>query len=203
MNNILATGFARYNAGNITNNISFENQSTIVGEFSGQNILDTATLFRNFYNTFVGYKAGQNSINVSKNIFVGFEAGLNVYAGSNNIIIGKNADNDKSLEIYDIISIGNANYTENNSISLGTSNINSGYQNISIGLQNNIQGLQNMVFGNKNYLPHGTSESLIIGNNNLLSSDAISSNIIIIGNKNFDNSLRNFYKRQRNLLANQ
>ena len=129
MNNILASGFARYNAGNITNNISFENQSTIIGEFSGQNILDTSTLYRNFYNTFVGYKAGQNSINVVKNIFVGFEAGLNVYAGSNNIIIGKNEDYGNSMNIYDIVSVGNGNYTETASMSLGTSNINKGYQN--------------------------------------------------------------------------
>jgi hypothetical protein len=178
-NNILANGESRFNAGGVTNNISFENQSTIVGENAGQNIVDPSATLRNFYNTFVGYKAGQFSINVFKNIFVGFEAGMNVTAGSENIIIGRNKDDGDSLRLNNIISLGFDNTTPDKSISIGTSNNIIGFANIGMGINNSILGLQNISFGNGNTILT-SNDTLVIGNNNETYADNGGS--IIVGN---------------------
>lgn len=178
-NNILANGESRFNAGGVTNNISFENQSTIIGENAGQNIVDTAATLRNFYNTFVGYKAGQFSINVFKNIFVGFEAGMNVTSGSNNIIIGRNYDGGNSLRLNNIISLGFDNTTPDRSVSIGTSNNILGFANLGIGINNNMSGQQNIAFGNGNTIL-SNNDVLVIGNNNQTYSGKGGS--IILGN---------------------
>lgn len=183
MNNILANGLSRFNSSSVTNNISFDFQSAILGEYAGKdlkignNSLSSFELQRNFYNVFLGYKAGQNSINSIKNIFIGSETGINLN-GSNNIIIGKNIDIGLSEYSYNVISIGDDNRTSTYSITIGGGNKNIGFQNILLGKNNNIKGDYNTAIGNDNTL-FGNS-NIAFGNNTLSNIEGS----IIFGNNN-------------------
>lgn len=217
MNNILSTGFSRYSSGTLTNNISFNNQSLFIGEYTGDAIKNS-DLIRNYNNTIIGFKAAQNSVNLLKNIIIGYEAYMNGN-GSNNIVIGKEYDNGIFLNLYDIILLGHQNSIQNYSVCVGSSNTTIGYQNLTYGILNNIYGMQNIALGSDNYyignntitignnnkINFQTKKSLIIGNNNgyqdtsnqFLSvssniSSNINDNIIIIGNNNLNNSLINY-----------
>ncbi len=203
MLSILATGQARYNNSGLTNNLNFDNQSTIVGENAGKDlkIVSDTNIQKNFYNTFLGYQAGRFSIISSENIYIGFEAGIYLN-GSNNIMIGKNYENGISDLSYNAISIGRLNKTFNNSVSIGTSNINTGITNILLGNDNNLLGDDNIAFGNLNNYKN-INKSGFIGYNNtllninstfLLGNDNKYSNLVssmVLGNNNNINNCSN------------
>lgn len=188
MNNILATGYPRYNGGANTEYIKFDNQSTIIGESAGKNLyLYTDTLVGNYYNTYLGYNAGLNSIQSFGNVYIGYQAGMNIENGSNNIVLGHENNDGFTVSAYDIISIGIDNTTSTNSISIGTSNVNSGYNNVMLGKSNDSFNADNVIcIGNENVYSN-IDDSIIIGHDNNVISDRLNSNIIILGNNNIKN----------------
>jgi len=187
MLSILATGQARYNTGSITNNINFDNQSTIIGENSGKDLKigeGVNIIQKNFNNTFVGYKAGQYSIASIENIFIGYQSG-SLLNGSNNIMIGKNSDNGILETSYDAISIGRLNKSDNNSVSIGSYNNNLGYFNYVGGNENYLNGNFNLLEGNTNIL-YNSFQTINLGYNNNSSNIY---NSIIYGNENISSNL--------------
>jgi hypothetical protein len=164
MNSILPSGLPRYNSANLTDNIKFDNQSVIIGENAGKDVKQQAALSKNYFNTFLGYSAGQNSAKASDTIFVGAQSGMNLYSGSNNIIIGRERDDGTFISVYDILSLGLFNQTLNNSISVGSYNQTNGYMSLGIGKYNVATGDANVTIGN-NAVYNG-SYNINIGNNN-------------------------------------
>ncbi len=166
MNNILPSGFPRFNSGNLVNNITFDNQSTIIGEYAGKDLnLSINPNLRNLNNTFIGLRAGQNSLDVGDTILIGRETGMNLYTGSNNIMIGRDNDQGFLSTMFDVISLGYMNNTADDSISLGSYNTSLGYQNLLTGKNNQVSGTGNINIGNQNVLQN-VDNSICIGNNN-------------------------------------
>lgn len=197
MNNILPSGFPRFNSGNLTNNITFDNQSTIIGEYAGKDLnLSINPILRNLNNTFIGLKAGQNSLDVGDTILIGRETGMNLYTGSNNIIIGRDNDEGFLMTMFDVISLGYMNKTADDSISLGSYNTSLGYQNLLTGKHNEVVGYDNINIGNKNILQN-VNRSICIGNNNYYMND---SNIIMIGNDLHQDAVNPFTMNIGNIL---
>jgi hypothetical protein len=165
MNSILASGLPRYNTANLTDNIKFDNQSVIIGEFAGRDIKQQADVSTNYFNTFLGYSAGQNSVKASDTIFIGAQTGMNLYSGSNNIMIGREQDDGTFTSVYDMLSIGLFNKTLNNSISVGSYNQANGYLTLSLGKYNTTTGNRNITIGNN--AEYSGSYNINIGNNNV------------------------------------
>lgn len=196
-NIILADGTSRFGVSSITDNLQFDYESTIIGEYAGYN-MRSSTSFANYGNTFVGYKSGTNASMSQNNTFIGHESAINFDKGENNIIVGKELANKLSngsyrlISTYDIVSIGINNKTTDNSISIGHANINNGTLNTIIGKNNDIHGDSMHCLGNYNYLTQN-SDSICIGNSNG-SAFVISqgSNAIIIGNNNLTDSNKDF-----------
>jgi len=209
MNNILSTGFARYNSGGIQVYINLEDyESTIIGKYAGESLLGT----KRFRNVFIGYKTGQFSVDPIENILIGWEAGKNIRTGSNNIILGRNTDFGTINNVNNVIAVGFENLINNaidNTIMIGRSNSNYGPNTITLGNTNISQGSNNLisgfnninygndviVLGNVNNIIQPINNSLIIGNNNridIVTSNS-NSNIIILGNDNIisDSNLLN------------
>lgn len=189
MNNILATGYSRYTGGVNTEYIKFDNQSTVIGESAGKSLyLYTDTLVGNYYNTFLGFNAGKNSIQSFGNVYIGYQAGMNIENGTNNIVLGHEYDNGYTISTNDIISIGMDNITSTNSMSIGSSNFNSGYNNVILGKLNDSLNTNNVIcIGNENVYSN-IDNSVIIGHdNNIISKQSNNSNIIILGNNNIKN----------------
>lgn len=184
-NNILASGVARFSAGNNAQYLSFEYNSVIVGENSGKSInLSTESIVRNYYNTFIGYNSGRNSAVTLENTFIGFEAGTNIQYGSNNILIGKNYNNQQLIRLYDAISLGTNNRPGNGSIVCGTSNLDYGNNNIFLGLENLSQNSYHTTHVGTNNTTYNLNDSIILGNDNIIKSDTINNDIIVLGNHN-------------------
>lgn len=211
MNNILASGFARYNAGSLNTYINLEDyESTIIGKYAGDALIGNSR----YRNVFLGYKSGQLSTNTLENIFIGWESGINVKSGSNNILLGRENEFETNIieNLNNTISIGFLNKLKDESIIIGNENINngiyniilgknndvlgekniiSGYENINNGLNNISFGYNNNIIGNKNII-YGTENnisgfnSIFIGNNNIVQSNI--DNSLIFGNNNFCNS---------------
>jgi hypothetical protein len=184
MNSILPSGLPRYNTANLTDNIKFENQSVIIGEYAGRDIKQAADISKNYFNTFVGYRAGQNSVSVGDTIFLGAQAGMNLYNGSNTIILGREADNGSFVSAYNMLSLGYFNKTETNSISVGSYNTTNGYLSLSAGKYNTATGDNNVTLGNGNQ--YIGSYNVNIGNKNALSG---MQNCICIGNNINDSGI--------------
>lgn len=174
MNSILPSGVPRYNTGNLANNIKFDSQSVVIGEYAGK---DLVLGEQNFYNTLLGYRAGQNSVDIVDNIFIGAETGINIYSGSNNILIGRESTDGMLGASYNALSLGYFNKLSTNSIFIGSYNESIGFQNIFLGIANSVSGDENIVLGNNNIL-NNSDQIICIGNNNF----TVSSNVIIIGN---------------------
>ena len=193
MNGILATGFARFD--NTGNNVylSFDYNSTVVGENSGKSLfLFTEALNRNYFNTFYGYRSGQYSSIATNNIFIGYDAGRYVQICSNNILIGANYSDNSFKTLYDVLAIGYNNNPSYNSIYIGNSNSDSGYNNVLIGDNNNGQNVSDIVcIGNQNDLLNITN-SILIGNKNITGTTQEADNVIVIGNNNLTNSTINY-----------
>lgn len=206
MNNILATGESRIGGTGISLNFNFDNQSTILGENAGKDLKigsfsSTSTgLQRNFFNTFIGHKAGQNVLTSAENLYLGNEAGINTN-GSNNIILGRNKDSGLPEFSYNIVSVGNNNYTGNEGITLGTHNDNGAYENLVIGKLQDVRGINNILSGFRNTVlgyynisigndnkTSNTRGSVVLGNE-IRSSGRPSSNYIAIGNGIYVNEI--------------
>lgn len=187
MNNILPSGLPRFNSATITNNLSFNSQSVIIGEYAGKNLPLGNLLYKNFFNTFVGYKAGQNTLDSKDTIFIGNEAGLNIRNTSNSIIIGHDDNAIIDATIIDSVAIGYNRETGTQTITIGYAQHNSGINNISVGRNNYVSGNNNINLGNKNLIPNIAS-SIFIGNNNVSDNTKLSSNIIVIGNQSLKNT---------------
>jgi hypothetical protein len=199
MNNILPSGLTRFNTAGVTNNINFDNQSTIIGEFAGEDLkLDTDGLYRNIDNTMLGYKAGQYSINLAQSTFIGSEAGIYIGTGSNNLIIGRDHNYGFPIISYDVISVGYYNKSFANAVTIGFDNENIGPKNTLIGRENVVSGNNNVIIGNSQSSKSGNNNvimgnmntaddmmhSVIIGNNNIKKG---SSESILIGNNVYNN----------------
>lgn len=198
-NTILADGTSRFGVSSITDNLQFDYESTIIGEYAGYNI-GSSTSFTNYGNTFLGYKSGTNATVSQYNTFIGHESAINIDKGENNIIIGRELANKlssgayKLVSTYDIISIGIDNKTNDNSISIGKRNINNGTHNTIVGKNNTIYGNSLHCLGNHNFLAQN-SDSVCIGNSNggaFVTATGTGSNTIIIGNNNLTDSSENF-----------
>jgi hypothetical protein len=187
MNNILPSGLPRFNSASIINNLSFSSQSVIVGEYAGKNLPVGNLLYQNFFNTYVGYKAGQNTLNAKDTIYIGKEAGLNVRNSSNTIIIGRDDNEIIDATIIDSIAIGYNREVGTQTITIGYSQHNFGINNISMGRDNYVSGNNNINLGNTNVISNVTS-SVFIGNDNALNNTKRSSNIIVIGNQSLKNT---------------
>lgn len=187
MNNILPSGLPRFNSATITNNLSFNSQSVIIGEYAGKNLPLGNLLYKNFFNTFVGYKAGQNTLNSKDTILIGNEAGLNIRNTSNSIIIGHDDNAIIDATIIDSIAIGYNREAGTQTITIGYAQNNLGINNISIGRNNYVTGNNNINLGNANLIPN-ISSSVFIGNNNVSDNTKLSSNIIVIGNQSLKNT---------------
>jgi hypothetical protein len=186
-NNILATGVARFSAGNNAQYLSFEYNSVIVGENSGKSInLSSDSIVRNYYNTFVGYGSGRNSAATLENTFIGYDAGTNIQYGSNNILVGRNYNNQKLTRLYDAIGVGINNKPGNSSIIFGTSNLDYGNKNIFVGLENISQNSYQTTHIGTNNITYNLNNSLIFGNNNVIKSESTNkdNDIILLGNHN-------------------
>lgn len=201
MNNILSTGESRSGTGGISVNFSFENQSTILGENAGKDLkigaFASSTLQRNFLNTFLGFKVGQNVLSSVNNVYIGNKTGIDLN-GSNNIILGTTRENEGSARkfAYDILSIGNNNHTELGGMTFGTSNDNNASENLVIGMHQHTNGKNNVLLGFRNtssgernisigndvLQESVTSNYIAIGNNIYISERVMSSNYIQIGN---------------------
>jgi len=194
MNNILPSGLTRFNTAGVTNNINFDNQSTIIGEFAGEDLkLDADALYRNIDNTILGYKAGQYSINLAQSTFIGSEAGLYIGTGSNNLIIGRDHNYGFPIISYDVISVGFYNKSFANAVTIGFNNENIGFNNTLIGRDSFVAGNNNLLMGNNQSSKNGNNnvimgirntvdnamDSVVIGNNNVLNG---TSGSILIGN---------------------
>lgn len=187
MNNILPSGLPRFNSASVTNNINFNDQSVIIGEYAGKDLVLGSILYPNYFNTFIGYKAGQSSLNVRDSIFVGKEAGINVLTGSNNIILGHDENNILNNTINNTIALGFNTKTDTNTITIGYGQTNSGFHNIALGRFNDVFGSYNINIGNNN-LMNNLNNSIFIGNDNQNTWTANNSNVIIIGNNILDDS---------------
>lgn len=185
MNSILANGVARFNSGNNNNYFDFEYQSTIIGENAGKNLkLLANTLARNYFNVFIGNNSGLNTLKSLNNTFVGYQSGMNIEAGSNNIILGQELDTGRVYDVYNVLSVGLGNRTFNNSISIGSSNLNTGNNSSVIGKNNISDGDDNICIGKDN-IQSNMTKSIIIGNSSGMvgqTNSNISSNVILIGN---------------------
>ena len=184
-NNILATGVARFNVGNNAQYLNFEYNSVIVGENAGKSInLSTESIVRNYYNTFVGYSSGRNSAVTLENTFVGFEAGTNIQYGSNNILIGRNYNNQRLSRLYDAVGIGIYNKPGDSSVTIGTSNIDYGYRNIFMGMENLSQKSYHTTHIGTHNITSNLQDSMVFGNDNVIKSNTINNDIILLGNRN-------------------
>jgi hypothetical protein len=176
MNNILPSGLPRFNSATITNNLSFNSQSVIIGEYAGKNLPLGNLLYKNFFNTFVGYKAGQNTLNSKDTILIGNEAGLNIRNTSNSIIIGHDDNAIIDATIIDSIAIGYNREAGTQTITIGYAQNNLGINNISIGRNNYVTGNNNIVIG-ANTTTQDFNNSFILGN----SAQATADNQVVIG----------------------
>lgn len=176
MNNILATGYARYNSSYQTYISLIENDSTIIGLNAGINLLLEKETSRN---VFLGTNTGQYSSTPYENIFIGYDAGKYILKGDNNIIIGREIDTGTINNIANILSLGFFNKTLDNSITIGDNNCNIGYLNFIGGKSNIIYGSNDIVIGNKNTI--GGNYNIISGFSNTISSN----NNIVIGSNNY------------------
>lgn len=177
MDTILPNGLPRYNVANITDNIKFENQSVIIGENAGKDIKLNPSVTNNYFNTFVGYKAGQNSVSMGDTILMGAEAGMNIYRGSNLIVLGREQTDGSLVEVFNMLSLGFFNTTLTNSISVGSYNSTNGYMSLSFGKHNAPTGDYNVAVGNE--IGYSGSHNVHIGNNNIITSSEAS---LVIGN---------------------
>jgi hypothetical protein len=185
MDTILPSGLPRYNVANITDNIKFENQSVIIGEFAGKDIKTNPTA-TNYFNTFIGYKAGQNSVSMGDTILLGSEAGMNVYRGSNLIVLGREETDGTLVEAFNMLSVGFFNKTLTNSISVGSYNKTNGYMSLSVGKLNTTAGDHNITLGHN--IIYDGSENVHIGTNNII---ANSDSSLVIGNNITGNEINN------------
>jgi len=192
MNGILATGFARFDTSGNNTYLSFDYNSTVVGENSGKSLfLFTDALNRNYYNTFLGYKSGENTSLATNNIFIGAESGTYVQSASNNILIGKNYNDNTLKALYDVIAIGQNNNPGFNSIIVGNTNFDTGYDNLILGDNNILTKSTNTIAIGSNNTTLNTLKSIIIGNdNNLQLNNNYLNNAIILGNNIFQNNLK-------------
>lgn len=186
MNNVLASGYARFNNTNNTY-ISLEGyDSTIIGKFAGTNLVGNSQ----YYNTFLGNRAGEFSKNTLESIFVGWKSGANIVSGSNNIVLGRNENIGNVENINNILSIGFDNKIKNNnSIVIGKYNVNSGENSLNIGNYNNISGNSTVILGSENNNINNIScnilNSQIFGNNNNFNnSEEPNNNILLLGSDN-------------------
>lgn len=187
MNNILATGESRFSLGNISLNFNFDNESTIIGEFAGKDLKigsfssTEIGLQRNFFNTFIGHKAGQNVLTSVNNVYIGNETGINTN-GSNNIVLGTNSNKGVQEFVFNSISIGKGNTIATDGMIFGNANKNDG-DNIVVGRGQDVKGKNNILAGFSSSVVGNKSVSL--GSDNSTSSHRS----ITIGNDIFDDSL--------------
>lgn len=113
-----------------------------------------------FNNVFIGKRAGYLAKYSSDCVYIGFNAGKNIANGNSNIIIGYDSI---EKDINNVISIGNNNYTDDSSISIGYNNQNIGLNNISLGYNNINNGINIYSFGNNNNV-----QNIDVQYNNLL-----------------------------------
>jgi hypothetical protein len=186
MNNVLASGYSRYNNTNNTY-INLEGyESTIIGKFAGTNLIGNTQ----YYNSFIGYKAGEFSTSTLENIFIGWKAGANIITGSNNIVLGRQDKTNINIEnINNIISLGFDNIIrENNAITIGMNNSNSGENSANLGNYNNVLGKSTIILGslnNNNNISCNIINSSILGNNNnFRNSDEDNYNVLLLGSDN-------------------
>jgi len=197
-NNILASGFPRYNFANLLENLKFGNESLAIGKNAGKN-LNFTSVDKNSFNTILGTQAGYNSLSIANTILVGHKAGTNLYSGSNNIIIGGEDDKGKYEYLNETISLGILNKLNNNSIAVGSYNFNDGLLNIIYGYYNNIlssNSSYNIIIGNFN-ITSNASKNINIGNNNIINNN----DTIFIGNNlsdnNYDINIGNAFARYK------
>ena len=154
--------------------------SVIIGQDTGKVIL-VSSYINTYDNTFIGYKAGEFTNNISKTILIGENSGKHLFNGTDNILIG-NDNNSNILYFTNSILIGTSNigYTSNNNI-----NIFGNYNTIDNNIDN--YNYNTFIFGNNNSSKN-TLNSLIIGNNNKIDNNIINSNYLYIGDNLIDNS---------------
>ena len=187
MNNILPSGKARIGQNEFDDKLSFELRSTIAGEHAGLVLNSPAdALFRNYFNTFVGYQSGRNSVYSKNSTFIGYNAGNDISIGSNNIYLGNEFyDEDENVfrkTRYDVLSIGINNKTNTNSITVGTQNRNLGYKNIVSGIGNNLKDNENILIGCDN--------------------DSSNNSSITLGSYNFNSGFKNIVSGHGNRVTN-
>lgn len=227
MNNILPSGKARIGQNEFSDKLSFEFRSIVAGENAGLALNSPSdALFRNYFNTFVGYQAGRNSVYAKNSTFIGYNAGNDIAIGSNNIFLGNEFHDEDNIEFrkerYDVLSIGINNNTNTNSITVGSQNRNLGYKNIISGIGNNLRDSENIILGCDNVSSNNSSITLgshnfnsgfkniisgfgnkVTDNENILiGHDNITSNIlhsIIIGKNNALQNTSNYINIGNNL----
>jgi hypothetical protein len=187
MNNILPSGKARIGQNEFDDKLSFEFRSTIAGENAGLSLNSPSdALFQNYFNTFVGYQSGRNSVYSKNSTFIGYNAGNDISIGSNNIYLGNEFyDEDENVfrkTRYDVLSIGINNKTNTNSITVGTQNRNLGYKNIVSGIGNNLKDNENILIGCDN--------------------DSSNNSSITLGSYNFNSGFKNIVSGHRNRVTN-
>ena len=227
MNNILPSGKARSGQSEFDDKISFDLRSTITGEYAGMSLNSPSdAFFRNYFNTFIGYQSGRNSVYANNSTFIGYNAGNDISIGSNNIYLGSEFYDEDFIEFrktrYDVLSIGLNNNTYTNSITIGAQNRNLGYKNIISGIGNNLRDNENIILGCDNISSNNSSitlgsynfnsgfKNIVSGFGNrvtnseniLIGHDIITSNIlhsIIIGKNNFLQNTSNYINIGNNL----
>jgi len=126
-----------------------------IGHNSGQKIeYDPLNPGMGKYNTFFGYKAGENTVSGFKNIFMGYQAGQSNVSGGWNIFIGNEAGSSVTNALSNIF-IGD----------MAGSKITDGINNIFIGKE---AGLNSTSFVSQDlFIGHGAGRSNIDGGGNV------------------------------------